>query len=265
MRRRVVRRRSSKRRGKLGVPSHSHSVNEEELYKLKYQHEPPTPLDKDSPSREIEIKIQEAIRRKGRATYSKEYGATFPSLTVEEAKKFMPPSKRSIIDSYESGKFAYINEKDLRIAIKNEMERIKRKIRQERHEIETLTDKLKHESNPKKKTILKRSLAKHKNYVKEYQFILNYYKNHKNAVLDFRLTGTGKPKIVKKETFLNITLKEGYIPVHKRKILGREMVWVQKPTLSGGYAQYIGPYHLRDSKTGEEVRLWEWGVDYDVG
>jgi hypothetical protein len=39
----------------------------------------------------------------------------------------------------------------------------------------------------------------------------------------------------------------------------------QIPTRSGGFGRFAGPYHIYDDKTMEDVKLWEWGVDYNVG
>jgi len=40
---------------------------------------------------------------------------------------------------------------------------------------------------------------------------------------------------------------------------------LQRPHTCGGFAEYVAPYHIACSKCEEEIRLWEFGVDYDVG
>jgi len=40
---------------------------------------------------------------------------------------------------------------------------------------------------------------------------------------------------------------------------------VQKPHCCGGFAKYVDPYHIKCSGCDEEVKLWEFGIDYDVG
>lgn len=50
--------------------------------------------------------------------------------------------------------------------------------------------------------------------------------------------------------------------------LGRENIYVyavQKPHICGGFGKFAGPYHFFCPKCKEEVKLWEFGVDYDIG
>lgn len=51
-----------------------------------------------------------------------------------------------------------------------------------------------------------------------------------------------------------------------QKKQGEYMVFCYEPHPNcGGVQEGVGPYHLRCSKCGVEVRLWEHGIDYDVG
>jgi len=40
---------------------------------------------------------------------------------------------------------------------------------------------------------------------------------------------------------------------------------VQKPHCCGGFAKYADPYHIKCSGCDEEVKLWEFGIHYDIG
>jgi hypothetical protein len=60
-------------------------------------------------------------------------------------------------------------------------------------------------------------------------------------------------------------LWQGYVPTEEWR---DGKAYVQKPHGYKGCqsrVEYVGPYHMRCNKCGAEVKLWEWGVDYDVG
>lgn len=40
---------------------------------------------------------------------------------------------------------------------------------------------------------------------------------------------------------------------------------MQKPHTCGGFGSFLGPYHVGCTKCPEEVKLWEFGIDYDIG
>jgi hypothetical protein len=44
-----------------------------------------------------------------------------------------------------------------------------------------------------------------------------------------------------------------------------ENIEVQKPHECGGFAYFAGAYHIKCNKCACEIKMWEHGIDYDVG
>lgn len=40
---------------------------------------------------------------------------------------------------------------------------------------------------------------------------------------------------------------------------------IQKPHTCGGFGRFAGPYHIECSGCNEEIKMWEYGIDYDIG
>ncbi len=243
---------------------------------------PITPLDPDSPSPEIESKIQDTLAKKGKPKYDKEIGLQTVQLSMVEALQFMPESKRDILRSNESLKHVLINSVKLEEAIKEDEKRIQDKIQeanmeQKKYEAELASHKtlkdLKREgwswqSYEAYEQNIKALIQHRKDDATSYMKLLDMYSKDRSATLDYILEGNGQVRIRNRGTTLDQARKDGYVVVYPKELENPFMdkyVTVQKPTKSGGLGVFVGPYHFKDSKTGEEVRLWEWGIDYDVG
>ncbi len=193
------------------------------------------------PNDEEKEKIKEAIRKKGTVNYDTEIGLTYPSLTEKEARSFMPPYARSILDSYNSMTFNVYREED-------------------------------------KKKILE-YIREHPPVVKRAEYNMGWEIGNtiytaatspQEAIEKF-ISSNVAPKSL--EQYLAEGYKVSYIdPPDELKpdnpfsiFFSFPQYTVQKPTLAGGLARFLGPYHLYDPATGLDLFLPDWGVDYDVG
>ena len=68
-----------------------------------------------------------------------------------------------------------------------------------------------------------------------------------------------------KDTLVEIATEKGYKIIYKYEYKKTQRFVIKKPHICGGFGELKFPYHIRCSKCGEEIRLWEWGVAYDTG
>jgi len=234
------------------------------------------PLDKNSPTPEIEAEIQKLLAQKGKVKYDKEYGLIVPSLTVEEARRFMPPRLQSLLDSYSSGRFVYLSKDLMRQDFEKKIDYCRRKIEQAQEkirEVEKNLNEIKSLEDIKKRGWLYESYEEFVNRskaiikdakkdIQAYEEAIKHMEKTGRPLTDFSIQD-GKLVIKHEGLTLEEAKRQGYIPVGK-PFMGK-LIWVQKPHDCGGYGYFFRPYHIKCSKCDAEVRLWEWGVDYDVG
>ena len=232
-------------------------------------HGPHVDRDKNSPDPATEAKIQKAIEAKGKTRYDKEFGLEVPSLTEEEAREFMPERLRSLLDSLDSYKCAYISQAALDVARAEEKGQLKKDLRENRAEAKKLRRKL----NGAKTEDERRSLLWEIEYceteIRNHEKVLKLYDEETDCTFDFSFVEGEGVVIESRKHILECELTDSYIIVPNEE-LEREFgeVELQKPhgyCGCNGVGKYANPYHVKCTKCDTEVRLWEWGVDYDIG
>ncbi len=172
--------------------------------------------------------------------YDSNVGSVTHQNSPQSVRAQMSPSQRSLYDSYNSMKSVYSSEAALQFALRKAIERLEDKINNPRA-ILAFSDE--------RKIVLAAQL-------KTTDRILKYG-------LDPKAPGGVYFLPDQDETTLDAALKEGYVKV--REGIG-DHVTVQFPhEVCGGVGVFFGPYHIGCSKCAEEIKLWEFGVDYDVG
>jgi len=224
-------------------------------------HGPATERDHNSPTPDIEAKIMEALRKKKPAHYNSEYGLEMPSLTEEEAKSFMPPRQKLLLESYNSGKVSCTTQEALQTALEKEISFIKRDLEETRADVKSREKNL--------QEIRTEADIKRRGW---YYSSVKDYRDHENGIIAWQQKHIASAlqslqniaALKSKYSLLMEDLAAGYVPSHANE----EIAWVQKPHGFGnckGVGKFVAPYQIRCTKCDTEVRLWEWGVDYDVG
>ncbi len=219
-----------------GKPLKGFSLTKEQIIAVLNALRPFRNLSETAPDPETESEIRLAIRRKGNL------------LDFDEAMTFMPRELASVIESEGSAKLGAMSREHIKMII----EEAKANIDQIVADAETAW-KIGSEEYP--------SFFDKQKYPSKLSAITAWIRGwHKNRILE-QLVREGYAVISEEPTF-----KENKYSHPLSKIIAKyPMFFVQKQTLSGGFGIFVGPYCYRDSKTGKEVRLWEWGVEYDVG
>lgn len=62
-----------------------------------------------------------------------------------------------------------------------------------------------------------------------------------------------------------MTWSHKHVAVDHRRCVKHRGYWVIPHPNCGGLVMSLGPYHIKCDKCGVEVRMWEHGIDYDVG
>jgi len=199
---------------------------------------------------------------------------------VEVTMATMTESQRSLLESYESGKYAYVSKKALREDIEEAIENMYEKIRIEEQEIEEYESNLREIKSLKDikrrgwrytsyedfVNSIKKLIEWRKRNITAYKKYIEMQRIESDAVLKF-VSKRGE-LVIRRITTVYDAEDEGYLVVSseelEKPLLGK-LVWVQKPHLCGGFGKYIGPYHIGCTKCDEELKLWEHGIDYDLG
>jgi len=213
--------------------------------------------------------------------YDPELGPMTHENSMEVAMAAMTVSQRNLLESYDSGKHAYISKEMLREDIEKEIKRVYKKIRecekdiekfeQELREVRSLEDIKKrgwlYKTYEEFVNLKRRRIEGRKRDITAYKKYIEMQRAEPNAVLDFLIKGE-EVVIKNRLTAVENAENEGYFVVYPEQLekpfMGK-LVWVQKPHLCGGFGKFIAPYHIGCTKCAEEVKLWEFGIDYDVG
>ena len=221
--------------------------------------------------------------------YDPELGAMVHENSMEVAMALMTPSQRSLLESYDSGKYAYVSKEKLKEDIERAVLRAHIRIRELEDEIKELEARLRDLMNIKTEEEwvryrvkigivlmirlepyidhIKRWLDAKRRNITAFRKYIEMQMAEPEALLDYMIKGDAVI-INNRLTMLDEAEDEGYFVVYpdqlEKPFLGK-MVWVQKPHLCGGFGRFIAPYHIGCTKCNEEVRLWEFGIDYDVG
>jgi hypothetical protein len=231
-------------------------------------HGPHVERDKNSPDPATEAKIQKAIEAKGKAHYDKEFGLEVPGLTEEEARAFMPERLRALLDSLHSCKYAYTSQAALDAARTEEKKQLKKDLRECRAEAEKLRRELNAAKTEDERRDLLGEIEDCETEIRNHEKLLKLYDEETDCTFDFSFVQE-EVVIEDRKRVLERELTDGYIMVPDEQ-LEREFgeVELQKPhgyRGCNGVGRWADPYHVKCTKCDTEVRLWEWGVDYDIG
>jgi len=170
--------------------------------------------------------------------YDKDFGALTHQNSIEGAKLHMTESQRELVDSFESTIYGVMDSKT-RLDVKCYLE-----------------DK----ARIKKDAILGRvwdlgvyfSAEKYKTKSEVVEAWIKYEDLEKYLKDGYKIVRTHKESNAKGSIFEDFR--------------GERITYdLKKPHCCGGFAVYVAPYHIKCSKCDEEVRLWEFGIAYDVG
>ncbi len=193
------------------------------------------------PNDEEKKQILALLKSKGVPHYDREIGFTYPSLTEKEARSFMPPYARSILDSYNSMTFHVYWEED------------RQKILQYIREHPPVVERAEYNMGWRIGIVMYTSATSPQEAIKEYiennmapKSLEEYLKE------GYKVSYVDPPEELKPDNPYSIFYSVKYYTV-------------QKPTLAGGLAELISPYRLYDPATGAVLFLPDWGVDYDIG
>jgi len=168
--------------------------------------------------------------------YSSEIGAVIHQNSDEDAKRLMTESQRSLIKSYDSYRCGVMSEKTCD-EIKAYLIKLVKKIGTD-WEIGNMLFSQGKYNNPEQ--------------------VAEAWIGNKRSLEKYLSEGY---EILKEEIFVKTSFRQIY-DHFKGKIIQYEM---RIPHTCGGYGKYLGPYHIGCSGCKEEVKLWEFGIDYDIG
>ncbi|MBO3801789.1 MAG: hypothetical protein JTT12_05675 [Candidatus Brockarchaeota archaeon] len=261
--------------------------NDEEIDELISESLGPATIpDEFSPSNEVKKKIEEALRKKGQIRYDKEVGLVTPELSKDEAKSFMPEFLASLWDSYDSGTFVDFDADAILSRVTFEQEELQKEIKEKIGNIivttysnETFVSKYFYYSTPFDNKFFKLERDK------------AIFENGEE--IKVKIDEESEKLVGKTLLFCYVhALSEGYwidLCHHDFKDKQKEYikkyhiapddrgnkdtvsVWVQVPhvtrskKLCRGEVRFVAPYHFKCYVCGTELRLWEWGISYDVG
>lgn len=211
--------------------------------------------------------------------YSKEVGAVTHENSQKGVLQQMTPSQRSLFNSYASGRLAYTSKEALQKAIQDKIQYLTSQLE---HKKEELARNLKEFSEINSMQDIKQRgwgwksidhyreiqsdiIKKNRIYVPAYEKLREIQKSLKDAVIEFHITPK-VPEGFRIERYIKTvedSKKDGFLVSSTSPFEGA--VRVQLPHSCGGFGTFFGPYHTGCTKCNEEVKLWEFGVDYDIG